>query len=110
MSESEWTLQVELRENGTLVVWYTTWLPEDPEDVVTARYDGKWSLDGDEVTIVYGGWQEKLLYHPKLSLEELGKDGTAPGFRGLSKDRAHDLFAARSLWLAEELDKIFPPE
>ena len=47
-SESEWDLQVELREDGSLWVELASWPAEDPTRVFTEIHEGRWRSPAEQ--------------------------------------------------------------
>jgi hypothetical protein len=61
---------------------------------------GKWAVKKDEIVLSYGKVQDRFRYSPKLSLAEIGLNGTAAGLKPIGapdpKSRVHGVI----LWKA----------
>src|SRR5688500_3479594 len=51
VSESEWSQKLELNTDGTARLTNARWDAGDSQSAVTHSYSGRWTLDGDKITL-----------------------------------------------------------
>lgn len=107
VSESEWTLTINLMESGDAEVELSYWEAGKHEERVIEKYKGTWRLKGEEVSITYNGITENLRYSKSLSFAELGISGGAPGLSGQSRQKGKRVIGRTNLWLKDALKKQF---
>jgi len=88
VSESEWSQKLELNTDGTAALTNARWDAGDSQNAVTHSYSGRWTLDGDKITLLLLESKtnpdriphtEELRYVPELSLKEIGRTESLPG-------------------------------
>ena len=79
VSESEWNINLTLKKGGVAEIQEESWAPGEYESRSTSKIEGRWSLNGNIVTVEYSGITDRLIYDPALSLAILGYKGGAPG-------------------------------
>lgn len=82
VSESEWDLIIEIKENNELVITHEAWKPGNYEKRVIKKYYGTWILENDIIIVKYNGKIEKMKYFDKLTLKSLGRKDAIPGIKG----------------------------
>ena len=98
LSESEWTLEVLLRPDGTGYVEYAWWEGDDDASRGTKRISARWNHSGEEVKLSYGEVTDTLRYHPKLSLRRAGRWGRRPGLTGVPPVHPQSVIGVSRLW------------
>jgi hypothetical protein len=79
VSESEWNIILTLKKGGVSEIQVESWAPGEYESRSTGKTEGRWSFDGNIVTVEYNGVMDRITYNPALSLAILGYKGGAPG-------------------------------
>ena len=69
---------------------------------------GKWSVNGEEVSISYAKVRERLRYVDKLSLSEIGLSGTASGLKPTGKLDPQSRIRGTILWKAPHEYRLKP--
>lgn len=110
VSESEWSLELWLRPNLSAELLAESWNAGEHEKRTGRRYKGSWAVVNGFIELRYRGICETLEFSSKLSLSELGAEGSAPGVRGLHSSVSQNLFIGTSLWRASSLKEQFPQE
>jgi hypothetical protein len=103
VSESEWNLKVELKKGGKALITEESWLPRQYEDRVIVETNATWEWINYELLIRYDGITDTLEYDTRLSLEDLGMVGEAPGM--FQRFRYHPKSKLRNikLWKSDYL-------
>jgi hypothetical protein len=103
VSESEWSLTLELNTNGAANIETSNWLAGKHNERTIETYTGKWKSEGNTVYITYNGITEILKYSETLSLSELGESGGIPGLKGQAKAWDKGVIGSISLWSSDAL-------
>jgi hypothetical protein len=107
VTESEWSMDLELCPNGTSKLEVATWEPGEGDNAKVDSYHGTWRTEGTNVIVSFEEGQAIFAFYPNLSFEEFGREGAAPGLVGTSASFEPTLFVKRQLWLKSELKKVF---
>jgi len=106
VSESEWSLELVLREDHSFSLELSTWEPGEHDKGEIKKYVGKWSFHDSLVTLTYQGLTEELRFDPNLSLEELGFEGGAPGLEGHTQKNGA-VIGNTKLWKRSAIRKLY---
>jgi hypothetical protein len=79
VSESEWNIVLTLKKGGLAEILQESWAPGEYESRSTSKTEGRWSFDGNIVTVEYNGVTDRLIYDAEFSLAVLGYKGGTPG-------------------------------
>lgn len=98
VTESERAVTLNLKEGGVAEIIMETWAAGEHDNRVEEKIPGRWSANGNIVTLEYKGIIDTLVYDEKLSIQSLGMRG---GWPGLIQIRAFDersLISFYPLW------------
>ena len=100
MSESEWSIDLDLHPDGTAVIRTSSWLPGESHNATTKIHRGAWIRDGDIVTVRVNGHIEVLRYDENLGFAAFGQSGGGPGLVALSSAAGLDgtLLGQNQFW------------
>jgi len=102
VSESEWTLDLTLRADGTAVVDRSWWGgADDYSKTEQDRITGTWHAVADIIAVRYGESEDRLCYSPQLSRSELGESGALPGVKACGTPSDGSAIGSHSLWLGK---------
>jgi len=108
VSESEWSLSIELKNKNIAVVEFSNWLAGKHNKKHVETHKGRWSKKGNSIVITYNGITEVVKYNKSLSMEEIGLAALAPGLKGQSKPTLKkSLIGLNKLWLTKKLKEIY---
>jgi hypothetical protein len=106
VTESEWSLDLDLKENGRATLRVESWDPGERKRAKVKTYPGTWRLENTNIVVRFNDGEGVFIYHPRLSFQEFGRDGGAPGLVGASATLEPPLLVGRHLWLDQELRKL----
>jgi hypothetical protein len=111
VTESEWSLDLDLKANGLATLRVASWDPGERNRANVYTYPGTWRVEEDQLrktnlVVRFKDGDGVFTYHERLSFEEFGRDGSAPGFVGVSATLEPKLLVGRHLWLDKELRKL----
>lgn len=98
VSESEYVVTVDLREESVALVIHESWLPGEFDSSEIDTLVGRWYTHNDLILLEYNQIVDTLVFCPQLSLGELGLEGGAPGLKQLTGYSPHSLIGGESLW------------
>jgi hypothetical protein len=98
VSESEWNIILTLKREGIAEIRVESWEPGEYESRSSDKTEGRWSFDGNTVTIEYNGIKDRLIYDSALSVAILGYKGGAPGLIQITAFAENSLLRGYPLW------------
>jgi hypothetical protein len=99
VSESEWDLQVILKDSGTAQVVEISWVAGESERPDTERTRATWRFARDcMIELSYQGIVDRFTYTETLTLESLGYDGGAPGLLQLRPYHRNSKLRGVPIW------------
>ena len=99
VSESEWNLTVELKDNNAALIIIENWLPGEYESRQIDTTVGQWQMRDDAVLLSYDNVVDTLTFDQNLSRQELGEEGGSPGLEQRTKfDPEKSLIRRIKLW------------
>ncbi|UCE65478.1 MAG: hypothetical protein JSU85_11480 [Candidatus Zixiibacteriota bacterium] len=99
--ESEWKLKVELKKGGKALISEESWLAGQYQDRVIVETIATWEWINYELLIHYDGITDTLEYDKRLSLEDLGIVGEAPGMFQRFKYHPNSKLKNIKLWKSD---------
>ncbi len=113
VSESEWSEEIDLKADGTVIVRKAEWLAGDPGSRTTHEYIGRWKLDASVVEVELleskgGGTVTApnialFRFDVRLSLEELGREERLPGLSRLDRSDEGSSISSLAFWRKDAL-------
>jgi len=100
VSESEWDISLELREDYTGTIIITAWEVGEFDHANVKRISGKWKIEGTIIEFTYDiGKVIDRFEFGDISLDPLGLPGAAPGVRRIDPIQAGSLIGTGTLEL-----------
>jgi hypothetical protein len=98
ISESEWNVTVELKHDNIAIITLENWFPGEYDSRNIETTAGTWAKHDDLVLLKYNQIVDTLVFDPDLSLEELGREGGAPGLEQRTSFAPNSLVHDNKLW------------
>jgi hypothetical protein len=98
VSESEWSVILTLKPGGIAEIANESWEPGEYKNRYVEKTEGRWSAQGNIVTLTYNGLTDTLVYDENLSLAILGYKGGAPGLKQTRTVDERSLLGNEPLW------------
>jgi hypothetical protein len=106
VTESEWSLDLDLKESGRANLRVASWDPGERNRAKVKTYAGTWRVEQTNIVVRFKDGEAVFIYHHRLSFEEFGRHGGAPGLVGASATLEPNLLVGRQLWHYQELRKL----
>jgi hypothetical protein len=107
VSESEWNIEVELKDNNIATIIEEEWLAGEYEDRYIKKTDATWSKNCKEVILLYNEIADTLVYDNNLTVGELGLEGGEPGLYQIKPFHPKSIIKDVKLWKIENMLKRF---
>jgi hypothetical protein len=97
VTESEWSLDLDLNRNGRATLTVASWDPGERSRAKVKTYFGRWRVQRNNIVVQFKAGEGVFTYHDRLSFEEFGRNGGAPGLVGASATLEPNLLVGRHL-------------
>lgn len=98
ISESEWEITLSLFSSGDAEIKLENWDAGEYDKRNVKVVIGKWSIKESKILLKYEGITDVLKYTDKLSLDEFGRSGSAPGLVQISPIESKSIINGIKLW------------
>jgi hypothetical protein len=106
VTESEWAVEINVRPDHVVTIELASWAPGEHAKPTVTRYNGTWQSQGPTIVMRVNNGKASYRVNAKLSFEDFGRDGSAPGLLPTSATGSLKLLKSQNLWLKSELEKI----